>query len=115
MKDVLSYKDFWGSVHYNADDETLFGKIEGIDDLVSFEGTSVAKLKKAFEEAVTDYIALCAEAGKDVEKSYKGSFNVRISPDLHRKAKRMAATKGLSLNQFIQKAVEDELTKENAL
>ena len=115
MKDVLSYKDFWGSVHYSAEDEIFFGKIEGIDDLVSFEGTSVAKLKKAFEEAVADYINLCGEAGKDVEKSYKGSLSIRFPSNLHRKAKRLAAMKGLSLSQFIQKAVEDELTKESSL
>ena len=71
MKDFLLYKDFIGSVHFNAEDEIFFGKIEGIDDLVSFEGSSVVELKKAFEEAVEDYIVLCKENGKKIEKSYK--------------------------------------------
>ena len=114
MKDFLLYKDFIGSVHFNAEDEIFFGKIEGIDDLVSFEGSSVVELKKAFEEAVEDYIVLCKENGKKIEKSYKGSFNVRMSPEIHRKAKRLATMKGISLNQFIQKAVEEEVTKETA-
>jgi predicted HicB family RNase H-like nuclease len=52
MKDVMHYKDFIGSVHFNADDEIFYGKIEGINDLVTFEGESVKKLKKAFEEAI---------------------------------------------------------------
>ena len=55
MKDILQYKDFIGSVHFNAADEIFFGKIEGIDDLVSFEGNTVSELKQAFEEAVNDY------------------------------------------------------------
>jgi predicted HicB family RNase H-like nuclease len=113
MKDVLLYKDFTGSVHFSADDEVFFGKIEGIDDLVSFEGKSVVELKTAFEEAVDDYIELCKEIGKKTEKSYKGSFNVRIAPDLHKKAKRLALMKGMSLNQFIQKAVEEEVIRES--
>lgn len=54
MKDILQYKDFIGSVHFNAADEIFFGKIEGIDDLVSFEGNTVSELKQAFEEAVND-------------------------------------------------------------
>ena len=112
MKDFLLYKDYIGSVHFNADDEIFFGKIEGIDDLISFEGTSVAELKKAFEEAVEDYIHLCKENGKKLEKSYKGSFNIRISPELHKKAKRLAIMKGISLNQFVQKAVEEEIIRE---
>jgi len=113
MKDVLTYKDYIGSVHFNAEDEIFFGKIEGIEDLVTFEGNTVQELKAAFEEAVLDYIDLCQKHSKELEKSYKGSFNVRISPDLHRKIKRTAIKKGMSLNQFIQKAVEDELVKES--
>ena len=112
MKDVLVYKDYTGSVHFSADDEVFFGKIEGIDDLVSFEGSSVIELKKAFEEAVVDYIELCKEIGKKTETSYKGSFNIRIAPDLHKKAKGLALMKGMSLNQFIQKAVEEEVIRE---
>lgn len=113
MKDVLVYKEFIGSVHFNADDEVFFGKIEGIEDLVTFEGNSVPEIKGAFEEAVNDYIELCKENGKKVEKSYKGSFNVRITPETHKKAKRLALMKGMSLNQFIQKAVEEEVIRES--
>jgi len=58
MNDVLIYKDYIGSVHFNADDEVFFGKIEGIENLVSFEGDSVIELKKAFEEAVDDYLEI---------------------------------------------------------
>ena len=113
MKDILQYKDFIGSVHFNADDEIFFGKIEGVDDLVSFEGSSVSELKQAFEEAVYDYIILCKDNGKKIEKSYKGSFNVRIAPELHKKAKMLSVMQGISLNQFIQKAVEHEVLRES--
>jgi len=113
MKDVLIYQDYIGSVHFNSDDEVFFGKIEGIDDLVSFEGSSVNELKKSFEEAVEDYIEICTLNNKKNEKSYKGSFNVRIPSDIHKKAKRLATLKGISLNQFIQHAVEEEVKREN--
>jgi predicted HicB family RNase H-like nuclease len=113
MKDILIYKEYIGSVHFNADDEVFFGKIEGIDDLISFEGSSVKELKKAFEDSVKDYIEICNNAGKKLEKTYKGSFNVRISPEIHKRAKQIAIKKGISLNQFIQKAVEDEVIKES--
>ena len=113
MKDVLIYKDYIGSVHFNADDEVFFGKIEGVEDLITFEGNSVLEVKGAFEEAVNDYIELCKEKGKKLEKSYKGSFNIRIAPEIHKKAKRLALMKGISLNQFIQKAVEEEVIRES--
>ena len=112
MKDILQYKDYVGSVHFNAEDEIFYGKIEGIDDLISFEGNTVIDLKKAFEEAVNDYFIICKESGKKIEKSYKGSFNIRIAPEIHKKAKLLAVMQGISLNQFIQKAVEQEVLRE---
>ena len=106
MKDVLTYKEFFGSVHFDPDDQVFHGKIEGIEDLVTFEGTSVSELVQSFEEAVEDYLDLCNQTGKKPEKSYRGSFNVRIPPELHRKAVREAIADGVSLNQFIQRVLE---------
>jgi predicted HicB family RNase H-like nuclease len=109
MTDVLEYMDFIGSVHYSAEDSVFFGKLEGIDDLVSFEGGSVAELEAAFRETVDDYKSLCSSAGKALEKSFKGTFNVRIRSDLHRLACRQATREGKTLNQFVQDAVEREV------
>ncbi len=109
MKDVLYYQDFIGSVHYSAEDTVFYGKIEGVNDLVTFEGESVEELTRAFEEAVEDYIDLCSRTGKPLRKSYKGSFNVRIDPDLHRKAVLAAQKRGVSLNRFVRQAIEHEV------
>ena len=105
MKDVLKYKDFIGSVHYCSEDEVFYGKLEGINDHVSFEGSSVKELKSSFKEATEDYIELCELSGKQLEKSYKGSFNIRIKPELHKEAARKSVELGLSLNQLVEKAI----------
>ena len=107
---MLKYKDFYGSVEYSAADECFFGKIIGITDLVTFEGNSVDELKNAYTEAVDDYLSLCKEAGKEPQKSYKGSFNIRISPELHRKAAIIASKEGISLNALVERAIYDEIT-----
>jgi predicted HicB family RNase H-like nuclease len=78
MKDVLTYKGFIGSVHFSNSDKVFHGKLEGINDLITFEGRNVSELTTAFRGAVNDYLELCKEAGKNPERSYKGSFNVRI-------------------------------------
>ena len=109
MITVMEYKDFIGSVHYSAEDEVFYGKIEGIDDSVGFEGKSVEELKSSFHEAVEDYLELCNVNNKQPQKTYKGSFNIRISPDLHYKATQQALIRGMSLNQFIESAIEDKV------
>ena len=109
MKNVLEHKGYTGSVEFSNTDEIFFGKIVGIRDLVTFEADTVAKLKKAFKEAVEDYIATCKELGKDPDKEYKGSFNVRLKPKIHRLAAIRSATLKMSLNQFVEKVIEKEI------
>lgn len=109
MKDLLTYKDFTGSVHFSAADKVFHGKLEGIEDLVTFEGQSVAELTTAFHEAVEDYIELCKKVGKEPVKTCKGKFNVRVSFDLHRKAAEKATRLGISLNQLVQRALDDKV------
>lgn len=109
MINKLIYKAFIGTVAYSSDDELFYGKIDGINDLVTFEGSSVSELKKAFEDSVDEYIDLCQELGKDVSRSFKGSFNVRVKPELHARAYQNAVIQGKTLNQFIQEAIELKL------
>ena len=109
MSDTMTYKGYIGTVRFSEEDEVFHGKIEAINDLIMFEGTSVKELKKAFHEAVDDYLETCKEMGREPQKPFKGSFNVRIPSDLHRKAVERATRMGVSLNQLVQKALEEKV------
>jgi predicted HicB family RNase H-like nuclease len=115
MYDVLRYKDYIASVHFSAEDEVFYGKVLGVDDLISFEGASVKELKKSFKEAVEDYIRTCKEIGKEPNKTYKGTFNVRIGADLHKDAAMFAATLNISLNDFVRTAIDYALLNKEGL
>lgn len=106
---TLRYKGFIGSVAFSEEDNVFFGKIEGIDGLVNFEGESVKDLTNAFHEAVNDYLAFCKEEGIEPHKSYSGSLNVRLTPDLHSRVAYLAKQAGVSINSFIKKAVEKQV------
>ena len=105
MNNVLTYKDYYGTVSYSADDEVLHGKIIGINDLVTYEAESASGLKQAFHEAVDDYLTTCAEIGKQPQKTFKGSFNVRIPNELHKEASMVAAQRQISLNDLVKAAI----------
>ena len=106
MKDMMRYKDYLGSVHFSDEDDVFYGRVEFIRALVSYEGTDVATLRQAFREAVDDYLRTCAEQGQQPEKPFKGSFNVRISPQLHQRIAASAASKGLTINKYIADILE---------
>jgi len=109
MKNTLSYKGFIGSVSYSDEDGVLYGKIEGINDLITYESTEVSDLVKQFRISVDEYIESCKQFNKPLLKSFKGSFNVRVKPDVHQKAAMLATMQGISLNQLVQKAIEKEI------
>jgi len=106
MNDILEYKGYCATVNFNAEEEFFNGKVIGINDLVSFEGETAKELKQAFYEAVDDYLKTCEELNKEPDKTYKGVFNVRIPSDLHRKAAIVAATKNVTLNDFVKTAID---------
>lgn len=110
MKDVMTYKGYYGSVHYSDEDRVFHGKIEFIRSLVSYEGTDVKNLRSAFEEAVDDYLQLCSDLKKEPDTPFKGSFNVRIGPDLHRRAALLAKDQKTNLNTIVVDALEKYLT-----
>lgn len=101
MKDMMHYKGYYGSVHFD-DEELLFhGKIEFIRALVSYEATNAKDLRRSLEEAVDDYLELCETQGVEPEAPFKGSLNIRLGPDLHRRVAIAAEHHHTSLNKFI--------------
>ena len=107
----MEYKGYHADVHFSDEDKLFVGEIFGINDSVSFHGSTVDELETMFHQAVDNYIDLCAEFGKEPEKEYKGQFNVRIPSALHRSAALYAKQRSLSLNEFVTIAIEDECNK----
>ncbi len=106
---TLNYKGFIGTVSFSEKDGLFFGKVEGINGLVNFEGDSVQELTTSFHEAVDDYLAYCREEGIEPHKSYSGSLNIRISPEVHSRVAVLAKQMGISINAFIKTAVEKQV------
>lgn len=111
MKDMMHYKGYYGSVHYDDEERIFYGQVEFIRALVSFEGTDANSLRGSFEEAVDDYLEMCEKQGTRPDHPFKGSFNIRVGPELHRLSAITAARKGLSLNRFIAELLEREIDK----
>ncbi len=111
MNNTMEYKGYVGSVEFSEADGIFYGKVMGIRALISYEGTTARELIDDFHSAVEDYLELCKNEGKEPEKAYKGSFNVRISPELHKQAVIFAAAHGISLNSVVESALRTSLAR----
>ncbi len=111
MESVMKYKGYRASAAYSEEDECFIGKILGIQDTLIFEGGSVSELKQMFRQSVDDYLKTCEEIGKQPEKEYRGTFNVRITPQAHSAAVMQAEELGISLNQFVAEAIQEKIDR----
>ncbi|MBR4860608.1 MAG: type II toxin-antitoxin system HicB family antitoxin [Firmicutes bacterium] len=109
MKNTMEYKGYVGSVEFSEADGLFFGKVMGIRALVSYEGTNARELVDDFHSAVDDYLLLCDAEGIQPEVAYKGSFNVRISSELHKQAVIAALAQQISLNSFVELSIRKNI------
>ena len=106
MSDLMEYKGFFGTVEYSAVDNILFGKVLGIKGLISYEGNSLQSLNEDFEGAIDDYLEMCADEGIEPQRAYKGKFNVRVSPEVHKRLVLYSAAHGQTLNSTVEEAIK---------
>lgn len=112
MSNVLQYKGYVGSIEFSERDAVFYGKVQGIQTLISYEGKTGKELIEDFHNAVDDYMDLCRTQGVEPEKAYKGTFNVRISPELHKSVAVYAYEHKTSLNSVVEEALSGFVAKE---
>jgi predicted HicB family RNase H-like nuclease len=98
----MKYKGYEAAVQFDEGANVFHGEVINTRDVITFQGTTVKQLKKAFEDSVEDYLAFCQERGEKPDKPFSGNFVVRIRPELHRKLYTQAKKSGKSLNALIE-------------
>ena len=106
---MMEYKGFIGKVDFDDVAGIFHGEVLNTRDVITFQGTTVAEIEKAFTESIDDYMNWCKQEGVEPEKPYSGKFNLRLSPELHREIAITAKKLNISINNFVEKALKDEL------
>lgn len=104
MTKNLKYKKYTGSVEYSEEDGVFFGKLLYITDLILYEAESEDQLQKSFEDAVNEYLEDCKRDDRQPNEPCKGSFNVRVDPEVHLELKFMAIRNKTTLNEIVRRA-----------
>lgn len=102
---MIEYKGYTGVFEFDPSIDAFHGRILGLQDVVTFEGRSLDELRREMAESIEDYLEVCAEAGKDPERPYRGEFLVRTTPEVHRAVATAAEAAGMSLNAWVETAI----------
>jgi predicted HicB family RNase H-like nuclease len=111
---ILSYQGYQGSFVYDPKADIFHGDVLHIHDVITFQGRSIDELKVALAESVDVYLEYCAKKGRAPEKPFSGTFNVRLSPEIHQRIAMRAAEAGISLNKWVAKTLETAVSKQHA-
>lgn len=111
MHNTMKYKTYIGSVEFDEEKEMFFGSVLGIRTSINYQGHDAGALVRDFHRAVDDYFAACAAAETEPERAYKGTFNVRVSENLHREAALYGLNNNMSLNSVVENAMQNMVEK----
>ncbi|MDR1310654.1 MAG: type II toxin-antitoxin system HicB family antitoxin [Burkholderiaceae bacterium] len=103
---ILTYRGYQGSFEYDHESDLFHGDVLHIADVITFQGRSIDELKASLAESIEVYLEHCARKGRTPEKPFSGTFNVRISPEVHQRIAMRAANDGVSLNKWVAKTLE---------
>jgi predicted HicB family RNase H-like nuclease len=103
---MMEYKGYIGKVEIDDAAGILYGEVINVRDVITFEGTSVGEIQKAFRESVDDYLDFCSQRGESPEKPFSGKFAIRLPAELHRKAYIQAKLEDKSLNGWVTEVLQ---------
>lgn len=111
---MMEYKGYVGRVEFDDTAEIFHGEVANMRDVITFEARSVEELRQAFRDSVDDYLAWCAERGKEPDKPFSGKFVVRVDPEVHRSISTAAQSAGKSLNAWVAERLAAATRKRGA-
>ena len=103
---AVLYDGYEAVIEYDEVDRLFFGRVINTRDIIAFDGKTVDELQKSFETVIDEYLEDCEREGKEPDKVFSGHFNLRISPELHRKISIQPKKQNLSLNSFVEQALK---------
>ncbi|MFM6037569.1 MAG: type II toxin-antitoxin system HicB family antitoxin [Sphaerospermopsis kisseleviana] len=106
---MMKYKGYEAVVEFDDQAAIFHGEVINIRDVITFQGSSVEELKKAFQDSVDDYLAFCKQRSEEPDKPFSGKFVVRINPQLHKTIAIKARQEGKSLNSWIEQRLSESI------
>ncbi|MDC0834053.1 HicB protein [Geitlerinema sp. FC II] len=110
---MFKYKGYTGNVEIDIESKFLHGRILDIKDVVTFEGSTVEELEKAFQDSVDDYLELCEELGEEPDKPFSGNFPFRTTPELHHQIFLASKKAGKSMNAWMEEVLLKAIEQNN--
>lgn len=102
---MIQYKGYLAQLEVDADAGVIVGRVLGTRDGITFEGNTPKEALDAFRHSLDDYLAYCAERGREPDKPFSGRVLLRTTPERHRMMVLVATQESKSLNAWLNEVV----------
>jgi len=109
---LLEYKGYVGKVEIDLDARILHGEVMYLRDVITFQGTTIEEIQKAFQDSVDDYLEFCKSEGEEPERPFSGKFLVRLTAEQHKLITVAAMSAGNSINSWVTERLSRDAEKE---
>jgi len=103
---MMKYRQYIARVEFDEEGGLFHGEVLNLRDVITFEGRTVAELRKAFRDSIDDYLEFCADRNEAPEKPYSGRFVVRVDPSLHKAIATKASLEDKSLSAWVREVLQ---------
>ncbi len=98
--------EYIATIEYDPDIDLFFGSVINLSSPVTFYGKSTEELKREFKNSIQVYLDVCRDRNLEPERPFSGRFNIRMTPEQHRRYANRAAAEGKSLNSWVIEAMD---------
>lgn len=109
MNNIMVIDGYRAVVTYDPDIDMFRGEFVGLNGGADFYAPDVEGLRREGVISLRVFMGACRDAGISPVRTFSGKFQARVSAELHLRSTEAAAARGISLNQFVQHAMEREL------
>ncbi|QWT21785.1 type II toxin-antitoxin system HicB family antitoxin [Bacillus sp. NP157] len=109
MNNIMNIDGHRAVVLYDPEIDMFRGEFVGLNGGADFYANDVGGLRREGSISLRVFLDACAQAGIPSVRSFSGKFQARVPAELHLRSSEAAAARGISLNQFVQQAIEREL------
>jgi predicted HicB family RNase H-like nuclease len=102
----LTYKGYMAELVIDLEARVLHGRVLGLRDVITFQGDTIDEAEQAFHDSIDDYLAFCAARDEEPERPFSGKILFRTTSDQHRRIALAAQRAGLSVNAWMQEALD---------
>ena len=83
---MMEYRGYRAELSFDDDAGVFYGEVLNTRDVITFQGTSAAELRRAFSDSVNEHLTISAERGRTPDRPFSGKISLRVAPEVDRAA-----------------------------